>query len=177
MTHLTVLLLTAAAGFAAATGRPPEGGRALDAAAAFARLAALEGTWEAEGASGPKATVTFELVSNGTVLVEHYRNPALPGAGHMMTAFHLDGETLLLTHYCIANNQPTLRAERFDPATGELQFEFLRATGLRTQRAGHMRRARYRLEGPDAITSEWEFFENGSRKMTEVERFRRVARS
>jgi hypothetical protein len=29
----------------------------------------------------------------------------------MVSAYHLDGEDLLLTHYCIANNQPTLRAQ------------------------------------------------------------------
>lgn len=74
----------------------------------------------------------FQLSANGTVLVENYTNPALPGGGHMMTAYHIDGQDLMLTHCCIANNQPTLRAERFDPADREIQFEFNEGYAART---------------------------------------------
>jgi hypothetical protein len=155
-------------------GGPTPAGPALDAAAAFERMKALQGTWEAPAASGRKATTRFELVANGTVLMEHYSNPSLPGGGHMVSAYHLDGEILVLTHYCIAKNQPTLRAERFDAAKGEIQFEFLRAMNLPSEKVGHMRRALYRLEGADRFTTEWEFFEDGKKVMTEVEEFGRV---
>jgi hypothetical protein len=165
-------LAICAVALATAVGAQPGG--TLDARAAFERLKALQGKWEAPAANGQKATTTFELVANGTVLMEHYRNPALPGGGHMVSAYHLDGTTLVLTHYCIANNQPTLRAERFDQAKGEVQFEFLRATNLAGESAGHMRRALYRLEGADAFSTEWEFFQNGKKTMTEVERFTRI---
>ena len=106
--------------------------------------------------------------------MEHYRNPAMPGGGHMVTAYHLDGPALMLTHYCIAKNQPTLRAERFDPAAGEMQFEFVRASGLPSAAAGHMRRATYRFADRDHFTTEWEFFEKGALKMTETEAFTRL---
>lgn len=146
----------------------------LDGPAAFERLKTLRGTWEAVGANDQRATTTFELTANGTVLLERYRNPALPDGGHMITAYHLDGTDLILTHYCIARNQPTLRAERYDAAAGELQFEFLRATNLPAPGAGHMRRAKYRLLDPDHFTTEWEFFEGGRPKMVEAESFTRV---
>src|SRR5687768_2160111 len=71
----------------------------FDAATAFERLKALQGTWQAETANAEKASTTFELVANGTVLMEHYKNPAMPGGGHMVSAYHLDGGTLVLTHY------------------------------------------------------------------------------
>ena len=87
----------------------------------------------------------FELTGNGTVLLERFSNTALPGNGRMATAYHLDGADLVLTHYCMANNQPVLRAERFDAAAKEIQFEFVRAGNLATPNAGHMRRAKYRL--------------------------------
>jgi hypothetical protein len=163
------VLLAAGAGLAAVV---PAG--AVDGAAAFERLKALEGTWVAPGPEDKRATSTFELVANGTVLMEHYRNPAMPGGGHMMTAYHLDGPELVLTHYCIAKNQPTLRAARFDPAAGEVQFEFVRASNLAGPSAGYMRRAKYRLDDRDHFTTEWEFFEKGTRTMTETERFTRV---
>ncbi|HJR60416.1 MAG TPA: hypothetical protein VJ813_13475 [Vicinamibacterales bacterium] len=128
----------------------------------------------APATTGRQSTVRFELSANGTVLVEHYANPALPGGGRMMSAYHLDGQDLLLTHYCIARNQPTLRADRFDAAARELQFEFLRATNLTTPDAGHMRRAKYRVIDGDNFVTEWEFFDRGVKTTTEVESFTRV---
>ena len=172
MAALVVVITTAAMVVNAA---PEVGRRApdLDAAAAFERLKALQGTWEAPTAKG-KAKTTFELTAGGTVLVEHFSSPALPGGGHMMTAYHLDGGSLILTHYCIAKNQPTLRADRFDPATGEIQFEFLRGTNMPDENAGHMRRALYRLDDVNHFTTSWEFFQNGKRTMTELETFTRI---
>ena len=165
---LPVLMLTAGRG-----GGEAQGDKA-DARAAFALLKSLEGQWKAPDGTTKKSTVRFELSANGTVLVEHYVNPALPGGGQMMSAYHLDGADLLLTHYCIANNQPTLKVDRFDAGAREMQFEFVRATNLPAESRGHMRRAKYRVIDKDNFTTEWEFFENGARKFTEVETFTRV---
>jgi hypothetical protein len=145
-----------------------------DAAAAFERLKSLQGTWEASGTNGQKAVTVFELVGDGSVLMERYTNPALPAGGRMVSAYHLDGDALILTHYCIAKNQPTLRADRFDATAGEIQFEFLRASNLASETAGHMRRAKYRLVDANTFVTEWEFFQNGAKTMTEVETFTRV---
>jgi hypothetical protein len=151
-------------------------GNGVDAKAAFAQLKQLQGTWTAKEAKkdGKAATTEFELTGNGTVLLERYSNPSLPGGGRMATAYHLDNGELVLTHYCIANNQPVLRAERFDPAAREIQFEFVRGGNLPTPATGHMHRANYRIINADTFVTEWEFFENGARKMTEVETFTRV---
>ena len=146
----------------------------VDAAAAFARLKGLEGTWEAPAVNGKKATTVFELTAGGSVLLERYSNPALPNGGQMVSAYHLDGTTLVLTHYCIAKNQPTLKAERFDAATNEIQFEFLRSTNLASEDAGHMRRALYRIDDANHFTTSWEFFKDGKKTMTELETFTRV---
>jgi hypothetical protein len=166
-----VLTLIAVLGLVAqSAGR----GAGIDAAAAFEKLKSLQGTWEAPGADGQKATTTFELTANDTVLLERYANPALPGGGHMVSAYHLDGAALILTHYCIAKNQPTLKAETFDASSGEIQFEFLRASNLSSKNAGHMRRALYRIDDANHFTTSWEFFENGKKTMTELEKFVRV---
>ena len=162
-------------GFAAAVGAtaasnawaPP-----ADGPAAFERLKALQGSWQA--ADGKKAVTEFELTANGTVLLERYTNPAMPDGGRMVTAYHLDGTDLVLTHYCIAKNQPTLRAERYDASTGEVQFEFVRASNLPSPDAGHMRRAKYRFVDRDRFTTEWEFFAGGKKTLTEVEHFTRL---
>lgn len=149
-------------------------GPKVDGAAAFAQLKQLEGTWEARSADGKVARSVFELTASGTVLLERYSNEAMPGGGHMATAYHLDGADLVLTHYCVAKNQPVLRAERFDAAAKEIQFEFLRAGNLPSPAAGHMRRAKYRLIDANRFETQWEFFENGQKQMTETETFIRV---
>jgi hypothetical protein len=168
--YAAITLATAVLAF----GARPFGREApVDAAAAFERLKTLQGTWEAsEG--GHKSTTTFELTAGDTVLLERYSNPALPNGGHMVTAYYLDGSTLVLTHYCIARNQPTLKAERYDAGTGEMQFEFVRASNLASESTGHMRRAMYRIDDANHFTTSWDFFENGKKKMTELEKFTRV---
>src|ERR1700742_4745659 len=72
-----------------------------NAAAAFAQLKTLAGTWEAATKQG-KATTTYEVISNGSALVEHLD---MPNEGAMVTVYHLDGDRLVLTHYCTAGNQ------------------------------------------------------------------------
>lgn len=171
--HLALAALVALAAGGTVRGALPGAGP-VDAKAAFERMKMLQGTWAAPGPDGTQSTTRFELTGNGTVLVERYSNPALPGGGHMMTAYHLDGGDLVLTHYCMANNQPTLRAATYNDATGALQFEFVRASNLASPSAGHMRRAMYRITDQDHFVTEWEFFEGGKKSMTETEAFARV---
>jgi hypothetical protein len=92
----------------------------------------------------------------------------------MVTLYHLDGDRLLLTHYCMAKNQPRMRLASFDPLRGELRFEFLDATNLPTPAAGHMHRARYTVEGPDRFTTAWDFVEKGKTTFNEVFTFTRA---
>ena len=168
------LLCVLAVGWAATAVPGASGG--IDAKAAFDQLKHLEGVWESKGKDGSVSRSEFEVTGNGTVLLERFSNTALPGNGRMATAYHLDGADLVLTHYCMANNQPVLRAERFDAALKEIQFEFVRAGNLATENAGHMRRAKYRLIDANHFITEWEFFENGKKKFTETETFTRVKR-
>jgi hypothetical protein len=146
----------------------------VDAAAAFDKLKTLKGAWEGKTDNGQKVTTAFELTANGTALVERYVGSAAMKNAEMLTVYHLDGSSLVLTHYCIAKNQPTLKAERFDAKAGEIQFEFVRASNLSSPNAGHMRRALYRIDGPNQFTTSWEFFQDGKKTMTETETFTRV---
>jgi hypothetical protein len=140
------------------------------AAAAFARLKTLVGVWEADMPDG-KARLTYELTGGGTALVEHESEDKMPG---MMTVYHLDGDRLILTHYCMTGNQPRMQARGINPETGEIQFQFLDVTNLSSPGAGHMHNARVRLIDDKHLDSEWQLYENGAPKMTESAHYTRV---
>jgi len=171
MKRYITLAALAVLGFTLFTGTVHAAVSAQSAQAAFDRLKTLAGEWEAESASGGKARVTYQLSAGGSTVVEKY---ASERHGEMITMYHLDGDRLLLTHYCAVNNQPRMQASRFDAANGELDFDFLDATNLKSPAAGHMRTAKFRFAGRDQFHSEWTFFENGKPKMTEAARYRRV---
>jgi hypothetical protein len=91
------------------------------------------GDWDVES-SQSKAHSRFELISGGSVLLEHFTEP---GGQEMLTAYHLDGSKLVLTHYCLAGNQPQMVAEKFDSASGELDFAFAGGSNI-APGVGHM---------------------------------------
>jgi len=137
--------------------------------AAYARLKTLVGEWEADTGMG-KVHVSYELIAGGTSLVERESGEKMPA---MLTVYYLDGDRLLLTHYCMAGNQPRMQARAFNPDTGEVDFEFLDATNL-TPGGGHMHNAKIRVADSNHLSSEWEFYENGQRKMAETAQYTRV---
>jgi hypothetical protein len=159
------LLLSSPAGH----GANAKSDRTVDAAAAFSRLKSLAGDWEADTKMG-KVHIRYELVAGGTALLERESGENMPV---MLTLFHVDGDRLLLTHYCMAGNQPRMQAKRFDPAAGEIEFQFLDATNL-TPGAGHMHNASYRTVDDRHFQSEWQFYENGKLKSTEKFEYTRV---
>lgn len=143
--------------------------RGVDAAAAFARLKTLAGEWEADTKMG-KAHISYEVIAGGTTLVERETAEKM---APMLTVYHLDGDRLLLTHYCMAGNQPRMEARAYNPETGEIDFVFLDATNLKPG-AGHMRNAKLRLTGKDKLISAWTFYEKDQPKATESAEYTRV---
>lgn len=139
-------------------------------AAAFARLKTLAGDWEADTRMG-KAHLNYEVIAGGTALVERETAEKMPA---MLTVYHMDGDRLLLTHYCMAGNQPRMQARAFNPESGELQFQFLDAGNLANAGAGHMHNARFRFVDNDQLVTKWEFYENGRPKLTETAQYTRV---
>jgi len=150
-------------------GASSAGNGTIDAKAAFARMKTLAGQWQAQTDMG-KAQISYEIISGGTALVERETMGDMPA---MITVYHLDGDRLILTHYCMAGNQPRMQAQSFDPASGEIQFRFLDATNL-APGAGHMHNATFRLTGRDRFASSWEFYQDGKLAKTETFEYARV---
>ncbi len=146
-------------------------GNASNAAAGFERLKALAGTWQVDGQMG-KAQATYEVVANGSTVIERFTMDGM--SSPMVTAYHLDGDKLELTHYCMAGNQPSMVAKGIEPATGEIVFDFASVSNLTDPNAKYMHNATYKLADNDHFTTAWTMYENGKPKFTETSRYTRV---
>src|SRR5262245_42832626 len=81
---------------------------ASPAAQAFERLKALQGDWvDVDGTLGEKGgiAVTYRVSGAGHTVVETF---PVGKKQEMVTVYHLDGETIALTHYCTSNTQPRM---------------------------------------------------------------------
>jgi hypothetical protein len=155
----SLLFVTAVAAAGPAVPKPES---RVDAGAAFSRLKGLVGEWNIESARG-KGQSQFQLIAGGSVILERFREP---GGGEMLTAYHLDGDKLVLTHYCLAGNTPHMVAEKFDAASGELNFAFAGGANIAAD-TGHMHDAAFRLISNDRFDAKWDFVEGGKLKFSE----------
>ncbi|HVP53615.1 MAG TPA: hypothetical protein VMU45_01370 [Candidatus Eisenbacteria bacterium] len=141
------------------------------AAAGFERLKALAGTWQVDGQMG-KAQASYEVVANGSTVIERFTMDGM--SSPMVTAYHLDGDKLELTHYCMAGNQPSMVSKGIDPATGEIVFDFAGVSNLTDPNGKYMHNATLKLADNDHFTSAWTLYENGKAKFTETSQYTRV---
>lgn len=137
-----------------------------DAQRSFHQLASLEGNWVGKGSEGQPLQVTFRMTAGGSALMSEIK-----GEGHenMITMFHLDGDRLIMTHYCGAGNQPRMKVVSADAKS--VSFEFFEGTNIGPG-DGHMQHVT--LTWPDANhhTEEWVFLDHGTphREMFTLER-------
>jgi len=135
------------------------------AAAAFERFKELAGTWVGRSTKGWEDETTIDVIAGGSVVRSTSFN-AHPGET-MLTLFHLDGDRLMLTHYCVAKNQPRMVASRFEDGGRKVAFDFLDATNLQRPGAGHMHASVFEFGDRDHFTSRWSWFEDGSERWME----------
>jgi hypothetical protein len=150
----------AALALAAVTASAAEPVAAPDHAAAFARVKALAGTWRgtAMAKDGPPATVSYELVSNGTAVLERL----FAGTPHeMLNLYHLDAGALVAVHYCAMGNQPRFKYDRAASTATELFFDFAGGTNVDAARDPHVHAGRLFVAEPDRLEEEWTFWKDG----------------
>lgn len=128
----------------------------------FEKMKSLIGTWEGKASNGKTVRVLYRLTANGSALMSE-----IESEDNMITMFHMDGDRLLMTHYCGAGNQPRMKAIS-SPEGNSITFDFLDATNLASPQAGHMHRAIFTILDPNHHTEEWVWKEEGKEM---VERF------
>jgi hypothetical protein len=87
------------------------------------------------------------------------------GSDHqMVTLYYLDGDHLMMTHFCMANNQPRMRADASTSSPSAIKFKFVDATNLSSPEAGHMNAHSIIWKDAGHITQHWTWREQGKEK-------------
>jgi len=135
------------------------------------KLKHLVGAWKGTDGSGKPVTVSYQLVSKGTSLMETL------GMGDekdvMITMYHLDKNNVMMTHYCSMGNQPRMRLSIDSKDPNRMVFNYLDATNLKSKNDPHMNKLIVSVKDIDHFTEEWFFLENG-KETSDVFSFERV---
>jgi hypothetical protein len=126
--------------------------------AAFHQLKSLAGTWEGYKGHDVPVTVTYSIVSNGSAVMERLQSAREP---EMITMYTLEGDHLLVTHYCSMGNQPTLQTDPLSSANGQYDFHFVRVSGTKTPDEGHMANLVLSMPHKDHLKQVWTFEDHG----------------
>jgi hypothetical protein len=125
----------------------------------FDLLKGMEGNWV--GTNGQHLQVTFRMTAGGSALMSEIHGH---GPENMITMFHMDGDRLLMTHYCGAGNQPRMKVIAADAKS--VSFEFFDGTNIGPG-DGHMQRLTLTTPDADHHVEEWVFLDHG-KEMKEV---------
>jgi len=131
-----------------------------DAQKSFDKLKTLAGTWEGHVTTvPPQAEMEGKLmqVSLRTTSMGHTLMHEMTGSGRPddpITMVVVDGDRLLLTHYCDADNRPRM-VGRASPDGKTVEFDFLDVTG--NLQYGHMQHAVFTNIDANHHTEDWTF--------------------
>jgi len=123
----------------------------------FNTIKSLAGEWQGKKPDGENVRVTYEVVSNGSAVMERLQSESEPV---MITMYHLDGEHLMMTHYCSAKNQPRMRAAMSNDDK-VIRFSFYDVTNLARPTDGHMQKMVMTLKDKNHLVTQWTFVEDG----------------
>ena len=139
-----------------------------DAQKSFDKMKTLAGSWEGHPQlvppvpemDGKSAHVAFRVASRGHTLMHDLKVEGLPD--NPITMLVVDGDRLLLTHYCDADNRPRMLGKM--SADGKtVEFDFLDISG--NVKPGHMHHAVFTFVDENHHIEEWTFMMPGDNPM------------
>jgi hypothetical protein len=142
-----------------------------DAQKSFTQLKTLAGTWRGPVTANPPQPdwdnkplwVSLRVTSRGNALVHEMKEPGTPDDPNHddpITMLYLDGDRLLLTHYCDAGNRPRMAA-KMSPDGKTIEFDFLDVAG--STQYGHMHHAVFTIIDANHHTEDWTYMEPGDK--------------
>ena len=120
---------------------------ATTSADAFASLKKLQGEWRGPAmAKGmPPSHSVYRVTAGGSAVQE----TIFPGTKmEMLSVYHMDKGSLLMTHYCALGNQPHMKLNARKSTATELVFDFDGGTNLNVHRDAHMHSLTLALPDP-----------------------------
>jgi hypothetical protein len=148
--------------------------------AMFERIKKLDGAWRSRSTKGWEENQQFHVIAKGTAVTSE----SVPGANStgtataplapMLTVYHMDGDRLLLTHYCEAGNQPRMVATSVEDDGRTVHFSFLDATNLPSNSAGHMHSVVMTFSDDNHFSERWSWYQNGKEQWMETVQNERV---
>ena len=126
----------------------------------FDRIKALVGTWqgtaEHSGETHP-LHVAYQLTAGGSAVKETLFQDT---PEEMLTVYHMDGDRLIMTHYCMLGNQPRMVSVE-DDLPNVIQFSFLDGRNLDPKKDPHMGRVVMKFENDDRLIADWTLIKDG----------------
>ncbi len=137
-----------------------------DAQKSFDKLKALAGSWEGKLTTVPQAAevegklaqVSLRVTSMGNALMHEIKLEGRPD--DPITMLYLDGDRLLLTHYCDAGNRPRM-VGKMSPDGKTVEFDFLDVAG--STQYGHMHHAVFTVLDANHHTEDWTYMLAGDK--------------
>ena len=132
----------------------------------FTTMKTLAGSWQgrmtttplAAAPDGKAAQITLRVTSSGNALMHEVTLGGMPD--DPLTMFYLDGDRLLLTHYCDAGNRPRM-AGKVSADGKSLEFDFIDIAGGNER--GHMHHAVFTIIDANHHTEDWTYMLPGDK--------------
>ena len=144
-----------------------------DAQKSFDKLKTLGGSWEGrvtlippqpDMPDGALMQLSLRVTSRGNALVHEMKEAGTPDDpkhyDHPVTMLYLEGDRLLLTHYCDAGNRPRMAA-RTSPDGKTVEFDFVDVAGSTDH--GHMHHAVFTVIDANHHTEDWTYMMPGDK--------------
>ncbi len=120
-------------------------------------VAALEGRWTGVAPDGSTGVTEFVVSSNGSAV----REIMMPGTENEMTNMYtLDGNALVMTHYCAGGNQPHMRASAIEG--NSIVFEPAGVSDLKSEDEVYMGAMTLVIKDADHIEQHWSSYKAGA---------------
>ena len=137
-----------------------------DAQKSFDEMKTLEGAWDGHVTTVParpeiegKAVhATLRVTSMGHAMIHEMRGADRPD--DPITMIYVDGDRLLLTHYCDAGNRPRMTGKA-SPDGKNVEFAFLDLSG--GTQYGHMDHAVFTVIDENHHVEDWTYMEPGDK--------------
>ena len=145
----TFTLLAAMAAFAQSSGQK-----------SFDAMKSLAGNWEGKDSMGGAVVVSNRVTASGSAVMSEIKTNMHGKSEDMISMINMDGDRVLLTHYCSAGNQPRMQAT-LSPDGKSVTFTFVDATNLASPEAPHMKSVTFNFIDDNHHTEEWHFAVQG----------------